>query len=380
MKQKRVEFIDNYEFQVSFAGLFDTVPSYLLYSDKGAGVLNLDAVKEAEHILHLTALDERRTNFSLNRLPDNKSKFEKGIPGVHCDVGGSYNDKVEEKIDKMVFKGSKAGAMAEINYQIEDGWYKEEDLVCNGNGIRYWAQTNTTKLVLNNYSFITLHIMKKRATLKPVSLMFKNVIDAKFKLPDKDKDKELFYTNDRLNKYVFSNANPMKYHTPDDMVEIIKRTVKKDKLKEIVAVLKDKEWNGVMQDFFPSDDLSKNEYKSDPITTTSASHQAFGTPQLSVMQRDEIKNYNSNRQYEELKPDEELEANELLKNNLDEIYYKDYPELQQKIKDHNVYKFLRYNYFHKSYRLELVTDKIVHAPYKASVRDTPSRNIIPKYE
>ena len=113
LKKEKVKLNDNFVLEVCFAGLFDTVAKFLMYDDGGAEALNLDAVKNVKYILHLTALDERRSNFSLNKIPVSKTLIEKNLPGVHCDVGGSYNDVVKEEIDKMVFKGSKEDAMAE---------------------------------------------------------------------------------------------------------------------------------------------------------------------------------------------------------------------------------------------------------------------------
>ena len=69
--------------------------------------------------------------------------------------------------------------------------------------------------------------------------------------------------------------------------------------------------------------------------------------------------------------------NQFMNENLHEDDFIQYPELYQKIKDRNQLKYLRLNYFHTSHECK-PTDEIFDYfnPYKTSVRDTPSREII----
>lgn len=83
---------------VRFVGLFDTVSTYGLFADNDVIDLSLNAVNRAYQTIHLSAADEYRKNFALTNI---KSAGFKGIslslPGVHCDIGGAYNDIAYEK-------------------------------------------------------------------------------------------------------------------------------------------------------------------------------------------------------------------------------------------------------------------------------------------
>jgi hypothetical protein len=70
--------------------LFDTVST-------GFGDLyNLSIPKQAENVLHLTALDEHRGPFPLRSAidpanPSDPRILELALPGAHSDIGGSYD-------------------------------------------------------------------------------------------------------------------------------------------------------------------------------------------------------------------------------------------------------------------------------------------------
>ena len=92
---------------VNFVGLFDTVSSFGL-SLNGEYASNVDDLglrfsnDVAKRVLHLYALDEYRTHFSLTTIDSARTAlskvnrvcvpmgFELGLPGAHSDVGGSY--------------------------------------------------------------------------------------------------------------------------------------------------------------------------------------------------------------------------------------------------------------------------------------------------
>lgn len=86
----------NESVEVGFAGLYDTVLSYFgsQYVSWSSNTLKQKAVAEANKSLHLAAADEHRNDFPLHKI---SSAIKKGkgeeyfLPGVHADVGGSYN-------------------------------------------------------------------------------------------------------------------------------------------------------------------------------------------------------------------------------------------------------------------------------------------------
>lgn len=98
--------------QIRFVGLFDTVAGIvnLKELDLSAGNnqnepvrLYLDAEK-VERVIHFTALDERRANFSLNSIRSSAESLpgnfrEIALPGAHSDIGGGY---LEEQIEELL--------------------------------------------------------------------------------------------------------------------------------------------------------------------------------------------------------------------------------------------------------------------------------------
>jgi hypothetical protein len=116
---------------VRFVGLFDCVASYskdIIASaifdahpettpdafQNDTRELNLDFIgTTAKRVVHLTAGDEHRANFPLtdtrsvgaNSIDPNGSgskRTELVLPGVHSDVGGCYEDKKDEKIERLI--------------------------------------------------------------------------------------------------------------------------------------------------------------------------------------------------------------------------------------------------------------------------------------
>ncbi len=97
--------------EIRFVGLFDTVAGVVNLSslDFAAGndrnsPIELDLqLAEIKNTIHLTALDERRANFSLNSiraeggsLPENAREIR--LPGAHSDIGGGYPDLQTEEV------------------------------------------------------------------------------------------------------------------------------------------------------------------------------------------------------------------------------------------------------------------------------------------
>lgn len=109
--------------KVIFAGLYDTVVSFAGSQLMPAWIANntrdQKAVAKAKFALHLAAADEHRQDFPLHKI---KSSLDVGkgaeyyLPGVHSDIGGSYNlanDKLFDKkknekteIRQILFTGS----------------------------------------------------------------------------------------------------------------------------------------------------------------------------------------------------------------------------------------------------------------------------------
>ncbi|ARC89603.1 phospholipase effector Tle1 domain-containing protein [Rhodovulum sp. MB263] len=79
--------------ELRFVGIFDTVAAIGTATDDDNDPLNIHLRSDqvTHRIYHLTAGDEYRRNFRLNRnLPGGGDSFE--LPGAHSDVGGGYRD------------------------------------------------------------------------------------------------------------------------------------------------------------------------------------------------------------------------------------------------------------------------------------------------
>ncbi|MDN5423151.1 MAG: DUF2235 domain-containing protein [Chryseobacterium sp.] len=178
------ELVDSMTINVRFIGVYDTVASYdptclLIPSfQKKVNELHLHELGSPRKAVHFTAADEHRENFSLTRFlaVDLKSGIERNFPGVHSDVGGSYNhdvlsaaeisasgyqpdpiEGVTEKeyvwLEKAYFSGSLDAFRDEL---IEHGWFKRDQLAIEA----HWKYTLTgTRYLYRGYSFIPLHFM-----------------------------------------------------------------------------------------------------------------------------------------------------------------------------------------------------------------------------
>ncbi len=211
--------------EVKFAGLYDTVLSYVglqkvsgLYdtvlsyfgsektaSKNLANVLQQKAVARAKKAFHLAAADEHRADFPLHKI---SSAIAEGkgeeyyLPGVHSDVGGSYNkanelklknNKIPEKdkvyttlshenylvINKALDVKKLKEIEADRNELIAQGWFKSDEIILdtlysnqdpfNERPLGYQLMIRREG-IRNAYSYIPLKIMAGRARKPDVKL------------------------------------------------------------------------------------------------------------------------------------------------------------------------------------------------------------------
>jgi hypothetical protein len=121
--------------EVKFAGLYDTVLSYF-GSQKVSWTTNAlqqMAVARAKKALHLAAADEHRSDFPLHKI---LSAVNQGVgeeyylPGVHSDVGGSYNTASEEELKKTKNDDDKVYMLtSDEGLQIKEGYKTGDEMV-----------------------------------------------------------------------------------------------------------------------------------------------------------------------------------------------------------------------------------------------------------
>ena len=120
--------------KIRFLGIYDTVSSYSknfsatpnFHND--VEELSLNDIGRAQTVIHFVAENEHRENFDLTHV---HVGTERTFPGVHCDVGGAYEDGTEtwEEIETSWTTSAKLKALR--SQLIADAWYKEDQLKIN---------------------------------------------------------------------------------------------------------------------------------------------------------------------------------------------------------------------------------------------------------
>ncbi|MCD0474291.1 DUF2235 domain-containing protein [Flavobacterium sp. EDS] len=191
--------------RVRFLGLFDTVSSYSKgisvnpNFDNDATEIELNNLSRAKTVMHFTATDEHRANFSLTKTRVGK---EREFPGVHSDVGGSYNDGVE--LVKVIEKNFKDELKEFSKKLIAESWYFENQLEVTFFGPKH--ELKGTRELSKNYSYIPLHFMAESAiaTQKVPFKIDKIEID-KYSITN---DALLMRVKKRLREYVLGDGEP----------------------------------------------------------------------------------------------------------------------------------------------------------------------------
>lgn len=135
--------------KIIFAGLYDTVvsvnASQLLPAFIANNMRTQQAVAKAKFALHLAAADEHRADFPLHRITSaiNAGKgAEYFFPGVHSDIGGSYNfandsllEEGKEKRDVVIRELKDEGNYSDMvkkKKELEELGHKVDDIEVTG--------------------------------------------------------------------------------------------------------------------------------------------------------------------------------------------------------------------------------------------------------
>lgn len=190
--------------KVRFLGLFDTVSSYSTLIDgkpnfdNDTTQLPLNNLSKAKTVMHFTAGDEHRNNFSLTKTMVGK---EREFSGVHSDVGGSYNNGVE--VVKVIEKNNKA-ELEKLSEKLVDGaWYLEDQLDISFFGPKH--ELKGTRNLKNTYSYIPLHFMAEAAIEQSVPFKKEKLEIEKYSISN---NSLLVRIKKRLHRYVFDNSKP----------------------------------------------------------------------------------------------------------------------------------------------------------------------------
>jgi len=191
--------------KVRFLGLFDTVSSYSAIAsakpnfDNDKTEIPLNNLSKANTVMHFIAANEHRNNFSLTKTTVGK---EKEFPGVHSDIGGSYNDGVETV--GIIEKNFKEVLQKLSEKLIDESWYLDDQLEISFFGPKH--ELKGIRKLKNTYSYIPLHFMAESA-IKTQKVPF-NIEKLEIKKYSISNDALLMRVKKRLRKYVFDDGKP----------------------------------------------------------------------------------------------------------------------------------------------------------------------------
>ncbi|MCY1220655.1 hypothetical protein D9M72_326790 [compost metagenome] len=193
------EELEDITLVVRFVGIYDTVSSYgesggrlgeydvngelkddgffkkaatevvSTHFDDDVEELQLNNLGYFQKMVHFTAKDEHRKNFSLTRIRQIKDRaIEKNLPGVHCDIGGAYETETEYK-DEIETSNHKPlwQLKSYMNELIAGGWFKDDQIEINN---KFWnfmtsslvyRKLSGTRYLKKEYSYLPLHFMEE---------------------------------------------------------------------------------------------------------------------------------------------------------------------------------------------------------------------------
>jgi hypothetical protein len=191
--------------KVRFLGLFDTVSSYSATMsanpdfDNDTTEIELNNLSRVTTLMHFTAADEHRANFSLTKTRVGK---EREFPGVHSDVGGSYNDGVE--VVAVIEKNFEDKLKKLSKKLIDESWYLEKQLKISLFGPQH--ELKGTRELNKNYSYVPLHFMAESAiTTQKVPFQIEKIEIKKYNISN---DALLMRVKKRLREYVLGDGKP----------------------------------------------------------------------------------------------------------------------------------------------------------------------------
>lgn len=250
---------------VRFMGVYDTVSSYAEMGDLDADdrlvklikepflsgfkddveELNLNNLGRLAKAVHFTAKDEHRENFDLTRLPIG---IEKNFPGVHCDIGGAYENEIEV-IDEIEVVNKHPGVgfnsysswnpykeLEEFRKKlIKDYWYQEEELVIGKEkywgGILQYTKLTGTRAIRKEYSYIPLHFMREFCFPYMEKHMNRSVV----KDYSIEHDELLVSAKKYLREYVFGDAKEWNFISDEEIDKLSKEREKAKEIQELFA-------------------------------------------------------------------------------------------------------------------------------------------------
>jgi hypothetical protein len=314
------EELEELDLDVRFIGVYDTVSSYEEYGDMGGmrrvgwegmkhSVLGPkynfgDDVEQLQlknpgpyfRAVHFTAANEHRENFSLTRFP---GSVEKEFPGVHCDIGGAYENGMEV-VDEIETSNHKPLWFLNKRRQqlIDEHWYNEEQIEINNkflNAISFgnvYRKITGTRFLRKEYSYIPLHFMEELGlNLYDHQLIIKT--ETSYSI---EHDQYLPHAKDLLHEYVFTGGDKWNFKT-DEQVEKEKQERAREKLYNPEPV----------QESFPDEVTDEYGNKIKTITLEEIVVTAYHPQKLLRIIRNEYLHWSANRDWMGMDPNNDYQ-------------------------------------------------------------------------
>lgn len=235
------EELEDLELDVRFIGVYDTVSSYEEYGDMGTlkrvgwegmkhstlgsrynfgdDVEQLQLLNPGSYFkaVHFTAGNEHRENFSLTRFP---GSIEKEFPGVHCDIGGAYENG-KETVDEIETSNHKPVWFLNKRRQqlIDEHWFDEEQITINNSFLNVltmgavYRKITGIRFLRKEYSYIPLQFMEEFG---------KNLYDHQLNIKTEttysiQHDNCLNQAKDILHHYVFEDGQKWNFKTDEEV-------------------------------------------------------------------------------------------------------------------------------------------------------------------
>ena len=231
--------------------------------------LNIHDFGYVQKLVHFTAKDEHRVNFSLTRIKGAgiiDRIIEKNFPGVHCDIGGAYPTGEEEK-RKIASQNALGNLVSSIkgitklelfkNQLIKEHWFNEDQI---------WIARTYTRVVLaskrllkKEYSYIPLQFMEEYCRQTPMDNYFNEKTEVKFSIEDNNK---LFAVKRYLKPYVMNEEGAEEWEfISDEVLEEKKRKREEQNKLDRIKLEVAEELKNPKIDKPVYDNLNPNDYR-----------------------------------------------------------------------------------------------------------------------
>ena len=231
--------------------------------EKELGLQDLGDVTKFQKLVHFTAKDEHRQNFALTRINEIPNKaIEKNFPGVHCDIGGAYENEEEEYIDEIGTNTADGKYDSIYDYAesffhakglealqqdlITQHWYKTHELkiVREKEGLQwiergfeniktpFYLKLTGTRVIRKEYSYIPLHFMEEFCRDTTMLQFFNRETVKDYPL----KNSFLEKVKKSLHEYVFDDASEWEFVSD---AQLLKEKQEREEIDKERAIAKE---------------------------------------------------------------------------------------------------------------------------------------------